>query len=249
MSNAKLRAVPCSSDQQGSLAALVGPRTDSPPAQAAAQQSLPRHARMQGRQWRVLYSPSWEVRSSAAAIPHKVNSLLSGPELKDSRADGFAHESRSWEGAELIPQLSGEGSPTGPDRQPFLRPCTGEAQEVPGQCQGMILPSLRLFATWNILASKSSPLQLHQHGMVSRAIRQCVQQQQSCRQLSHRKQADLHQLQCYHQRTKQCMNNASSDIIHKAMHEQVQSRYQFVFTALCLNSVWCFLKRNEKKQL
>lgn len=50
-----------------------------------------------------------------------------------------ADEGRSWEGAELIPQMSAEGSPTGTDSQPFLLSRAGEAQEVPVPRQGVIL--------------------------------------------------------------------------------------------------------------
>lgn len=92
---------------------------------------------MQGGQRRLLYSPSWEVRSSAAAILHEVNGLLSAgqPSWMD-----FADEGTGWEGAELIPQLSAEGNPAGTDRQPFLLTHARKAQEAPVPCQGTILP-------------------------------------------------------------------------------------------------------------
>ncbi|KAK4817062.1 hypothetical protein QYF61_026370 [Mycteria americana] len=80
----------------------------------------------------------------------------------------FADEGRSWEGAELIPQLSAEDSPTGTASQPFLLSCAGEAQEGPVPRQGTILPhcsplSQTLYA-WNISASRPPSLQLHQRG-------------------------------------------------------------------------------------
>lgn len=102
-------------------------------------------------------SPATPGCSPAAKAP--LLPLLGGPKRSHRRGAaqpswmGFADEGRSWEGAELSPQLSAEGSPAGTGRRLFPLCCAGEAQKAPVPRRGAILPrckplSRRLHA-WN----------------------------------------------------------------------------------------------------
>lgn len=137
---------------QGSLSALVGPCTDPPPAQAAAQPLRDARSALKAPLLPLLGGPNFSCCSSSQS---KWPAFCSRSEGQASWMD-FADEGRNWEGAELIPQLYAESSFTGTDSQPFLLSRAGEAQEAPVSRQGMILSHCnpQTPCTWNIPASR-----------------------------------------------------------------------------------------------
>lgn len=145
--NAMLHAMHTFSDQQVKcivlgqrmLSALAGPCTDHPLAQVAPQRALPRHPSMQGWQWRLLYSPFWEVFSSAAVVPQEVNSLFSVSEM-DSEA-GWILQMKAGVRRDSCLSCPWKAALLGKNSQPFLLSCAG-TQEAPDPCKGAVLSLL-----------------------------------------------------------------------------------------------------------
>lgn len=182
---------------QGSLSALVGPCTDPPPAQAAAQPLRDARSALKAPLLPLLGGPKFSCCSSSQS---KWPAFCSRSEGQASWMD-FADEGRNWEGAELIPQLYAESSFTGTASH-SSSPVLGKLRKPLSHAKAWSCP----IAILRLLAPGTSqhpdpffPAALRWTGFpTNRAVQQhFIQCLQCCLQLNHTKVDDMHQYQHY----------------------------------------------------